>query len=169
MCNIRLFLFHTALASGAPPAFPPFAVVEARGVESRRPLPDFATNLGFGVVEVEAVKAVGAVLEAAGPLSPTFDGTAAVEAFDAKNVLFTETALKEGTGFLRVEVVRAWPPLSSPIFEASAFVPSVSDPPLTLTSAELLLVTSRESESCLLPSLSAVAPSTERNLSEGTS
>lgn len=106
MCNLRLFLFHTALASGAPPAFPPFAVVEARGVESRRPLPDFATNLGFGVVDDEAVNVVGAVVETAGLFSPTFEGVAAVEDFDAKNVLFTETALKEGTGFLIVEVDR---------------------------------------------------------------
>lgn len=170
MCNLRLFLFHTALASGAPPAFPPFAVVEARGVESRRLLPVFATNLGLGVDDVEAVKVVGAVVETVGPLSPSFDGVTAVEAFDAKNVLFTETALKEGTGFLTAEVDRIWPPFSSPIFEVSAFVTSVSDPPLTLTSAELLMG-SRKSEFCLTPSLSTVTlfPSTERVCSEGTS
>jgi hypothetical protein len=105
MCNLRLFLFHTALASGAPPGFPPFAVVESRGVASRSPLPDFATNRGLGVDEVEAVKVVGAVAETVGPLSPTFDGTTVVEAFDAKNVLFTETALKE-VGFFTAEADR---------------------------------------------------------------
>lgn len=105
-CNLRLFLFHTALASGAPPDFPPLPVVEFRGVESRRPLTVFATNLGFGVDELEAVKVVGAVVESAGLLSLTLEGVAAVEAFEAKKVLFTETALKEGAGFLTVEADR---------------------------------------------------------------
>jgi hypothetical protein len=101
VCNLRRFLFHTALASGAPPGFPPLAALAARGVESRRPLPLFATNRGF-CAEDEADKVAGVEVEAAGPFSPSFEGAAAVEAFDARKVLFTETALKE-VGLLTAE------------------------------------------------------------------
>lgn len=78
-------------------------------------------------------------LAPAGALSPGFAGAAPLA---ARNVLFTDTGLKE-VGFLTVEVLRVWP-FSSPVpFEVSAFAASVSDPPLTLTSAELSSASAR--------------------------
>jgi hypothetical protein len=100
-CNVRLFLFHTALASGAAPAFPPFPVEDDRGAESRRPLPVFATKRGLGAARVEDVCA--GVLGAG--LSPGF-GAVEVAPFAARKVLFTETGLKE-VNFLIVDAVRA--------------------------------------------------------------
>lgn len=102
-CYIRLFLFHTAFASGAAPAFPPFGVVAVRGAESRRPLPDFATSRGLGVEDVRG--AAGSEVEPVAPLSPSFTGVAPLA---ARKVLLTDTALKV-VGFLTVEVVRKWP------------------------------------------------------------
>ena len=103
MCNVRLFLFQTALASGAAPGLLPFAAVEARGVESRRPLPDLATNRGLGVALVEGP--AGAAVEAAGPLSPNFDGAVVVAPLAARKVLLTETGLKDAV-FFTVDDVR---------------------------------------------------------------
>lgn len=131
--NIRRFLFHTALASGAA-GLPPLAGVALRGEESRRPLPDFATSRGrFGAVVVGPV--CGAVAPVAG-FSPSFEGAVGATPFAARKVLFTETGLNEAN-FLTVDVVRACPLSSPTAFEASAFEASVSDPPLTLTSAEM--------------------------------
>jgi hypothetical protein len=129
--DLRRFLFHTALASGVPPTFPPFAAAEVRGVESLRPLPDFATSRGLG-----ADKDKGAAgTEPTTPLSPGLAKVVPVEPLAARNVLFTETALNDFG--LTVEADRPWPFSSVWLFEVSAFVASVSDPPLTLTSAEL--------------------------------
>lgn len=133
--DIRLFLFQTALASGVEPAFPPLAVVALRGAESRKPLPDFATNLGLAPVLVEGPTWV--VVDGAVPLSPSFEGAAAVAPLAARKVLFTETGLKDAN-FFTVDAERTWP-FSSPRFLVSAFEASVSDPPLTLTSAELTI------------------------------
>lgn len=108
-----------------------------RGVESRRLLPVFATRRGLGVEEAEG--ATGSEAEPEAALSPGFEGPAPLA---ARNVLFTETALKE-VSFLTVEVLRTWPFSSPWPFDVSAFEVSVSDPPLTLTSAELMIASVR--------------------------
>jgi len=99
-----LFLFHTALASGAPPAFPPFAAVEERGPASRRTLPDFATSRGLRVELAEGP--VGAVADPDAGFSPSFDGAAGVVPLAARNVLLTETGLKEANFFTVVDPER---------------------------------------------------------------
>lgn len=58
-----------------------------------------------------------------------------VALLDARNVRFTETDLKLW-GFFTVEEDRAWP-LSADSLVESVLNASVSEPPLTLTSAEL--------------------------------
>jgi hypothetical protein len=154
-------LFHTAFASGAAPGFPPFAAVEVRGAESRRPLPDFATNRGLAAV----LKAPGWAAAAVAALSPSFEGVAGVAPFAARKVLLTDTGLND-VGFFTADAVRTWPFSSPAVFEVSAFDASVSDPPLTLTSVELTN-DSTLSVSGLSSSLSAL-PFT-RGASEGTS
>lgn len=72
---------------------------------------------------------------------------APVATFAARKVLFTETALKE-IGFLIVEVVRLWLFPSASLFEFSDLAASLSDPPLTLTSAELGSRRSSPRDSC---------------------
>lgn len=98
-------------------------------------------------------------------LSPSFEGAAGVAPFAARKVLLTETGLKE-VGFFTADAVRTWPFSSPAVFEVSAFEASVSDPPLTLTSAELT-IDSTFSVSGLSSYLSAL-PFT-RGASEGTS
>lgn len=95
-------MFHTALASGVA-GLPPLAGVELRGEESRRPLPVFATSRGrFGAaVDCPVRVAVAPVAD----LSPSFEGTVGAAPFAARNVLFTDTGLKEAS-FLTVDVVR---------------------------------------------------------------
>jgi hypothetical protein len=122
-------LFQTAFGSGAAAGFPPFASDENRGDEVPVPLPDFATNRGRDTDRV--AEPVGGVLEPAAGLSLVLDETLGF-ALEARNVLLTETALKV-VGFLAEEPVRLMP--FSPSFARDA---SVSDPPLTLTSAELI-------------------------------
>lgn len=127
---LRRFLFHTALGSGPAAGLAPLAAALSPG-EEPVPVPDFATSLGREDrvevpdgeelrIEVEFVFSPGLVAEEmAGPL-------------DARNVLLTETALKVA-GFLTVDDVLPCP--FSP--SRAARDASVSDPPLTLTSAEL--------------------------------
>jgi hypothetical protein len=122
---IRLFLFQTAFPSGA--AFPPFAEVELLMLDWPKPLPDFATRRGFETFDVEGAR--GVIVDPAAPLSPTFIGVAPAAPLAAKNVLLTETALKD---FLTVEELRVWP--SPCVFD---FMASVSEPPFTLTSADV--------------------------------
>ena len=100
--DIRLFLFHTALASGAEAGFPPFAP-DNRGPESRVPLPVFATNRGLDADGVP--EPGGGVLEPDFDLSLTFVVLEGIAALDARKVLLTETALKVA-GFLTDDVVR---------------------------------------------------------------
>ena len=92
-------MFHTALASGAPPAFPPLAAVEERGPASRSTLPDFATSRGLGVEFAEGPAVV--VAEPLPDFSPSFDGAAGTVPLAARNVLLTETGLNEAN-FLTV-------------------------------------------------------------------
>lgn len=99
--DLRLFLFQTALASGAAPGFPPLADVAVRGEESRTPLADLATSRGRDAV-VEVVWDV----VAAAALSPSFEGVADVAPLAARKVLLTDTGLKDAN-FFTVEVVRA--------------------------------------------------------------
>lgn len=125
--NPRRFLFHTALPSGAGR---PFCVREP--LEASRSIPPLlATSLGFGVAEA----LVGVAAEDTGVVgfSPTLGAPVLEAALAAKKVLLTETDLKVA-GFF-VDEVLEWP-LSS-FLDASGFEASVSDPPLTLTSAEL--------------------------------
>lgn len=137
---IRLFLFQTAFPSGAEPEVPPFAAANVRGLESRRPLPVFATRRGLGPPRAAAGAATVGVLMA--PFSPALIGVPVVTPFAARKVLLTETALKV-VGFLMVDAVRVWPRPSTDAFDVSGLVPSVSDPPLTLTSAELTVPSTR--------------------------
>jgi len=86
------------------PPLPPFVAVEALGAESRSPLPDFATNRGLGAALLEE-SPVGAVVEPAAPLSPSFEGVAGVDPLAARNVLLTDTGLKDAN-FFTVDAVR---------------------------------------------------------------
>lgn len=127
--DLRLFLFHTTLGSGAAAGFPPFVSDENLGVELPVPLPDFATKRGRDMDKV--AEPVGGVLEPAAGLSLVLDETFGF-ALEARKVLLTETALNVA-GFFVEAPARIWP--LSPSFARDA---SVSDPPLTLTSAELI-------------------------------
>jgi hypothetical protein len=128
--NVRRFLFQTALASGAP-LFPPFMPSDDFAAASRRPLPVFATSRGRNVDDAGPA---GVVVEDKDIFSPILDGVVVPEAFAARKVLFTDTDLKDAN-FLTLESVRKCP-LPSTAALISAFEASVSDPPLTLTSAE---------------------------------
>lgn len=138
----RLFLFHTALGSGAGADFPPFALAEVFAI---KPLPDLATSRGRGVA-VDAVPCAATRPAPVAGLSLGFEGPVAGAPLDARKVLFTDTDLKD-VGFLTVEEVRAWPFSSSLSLDRDA---SVSDPPLMLTSAEFTR-SSTISEICLFP------------------
>ena len=126
---IPRFLFQTTLGSGAAAGFPPLAF-EYRGTEPL-PLPVFATRRGRadkvaepgGGVELETGLSVGLV-----EMEPAL-------ALDAKKFLLTESALNVA-GFLTEEAVRPCDLSSSLAFDPSGREASVSDPPLTLTSAE---------------------------------
>lgn len=128
--DLRLFLFHTELPSGAP-GFPLELKVL---VEPPKLLPDFATSF-----RREAVEAVvpGAGEEEADPVAESGLEEAFVAPLDARKVLLTETDLKL-LGFAAVDEVRTWPSLASADLweEGSALDVSVSEPPLTLTSVE---------------------------------
>lgn len=126
--HVRLFLFHTALASGAAPDLLPEPVAAALEVDIKL-LPDFATSRGFDIRVADAVAELVAELPA--PLSPDLGGVGPVAPFAARKVLLTDTALND-IGFLTVEEVRTWP--SAVLFD---FTASLSDPPLTLTSADV--------------------------------
>lgn len=106
------------------------------------PLPVFAMSLGRGVrlpgVELRVVVAAG--------FSGTLAGAAGVVAFVVRNFWLTLMALK-AMGFLTVDELRG---LSSLLLVAS-----LSDPPLTLTSAEVT-TSFAMSEMCLF-SISSVA------------
>lgn len=132
--DLRRFLFQTVLGSGAVAGLPPLAA--KRGIESRLPLPVLAMRRGrFEAAADWGGWALG-VPGAAGLLSPGFEAVAPGPAFEARNVLLTDTALNVA-GFLTVDDVRAWS-LSSPDWDASPLDASVSDPSLTLTSAEVV-------------------------------
>lgn len=126
--NIRLFLFQTALGSGPPGTLPPFTPGENLGTESFAPMPSLATSLGRELNKPK--EAGGGVLELPTGRSAVLDGVTVVFALAARKVLLTDTALKVA-GFFTDESVRECP--RSP---SRWRVPSVSEPPLTLTSAE---------------------------------
>lgn len=131
--DVRLFLFHTALASGAAGGLPPFTP-DSRWPESRVPEPVFATNRGLDTDSV--ADPVGGVLEPDFALSLTFAVLVGAVALDARKVLLTETALKVA-GFLTEDAARPWFLSPSLSFALSAREASVSEPPLTLAAAEL--------------------------------
>jgi hypothetical protein len=139
-------LFQTALASGAEPGVFPFADADVLGLESRTPLADFATSRGLDAAVKGDCDVAGATL------SPSF-GVAEVAPLAARKVLLTETVLKD-MGFFMVEEVRTWPFSSPAVFEVSAFEASVSDPPLTLTSAEMMADSAGSVSGLMLPSFS---------------
>lgn len=122
--------FHTTLGSGAAAGFPPLAVV--RGNESRTALPDLTTRRGLDAVKVP--EPGGGVFEPS-PFSPSTGDGPVEPALAARNFLLTETALK--VAFLTVELVRRCPLSPSFSFDPSVRDISVSEPPLTLGSAEL--------------------------------
>jgi hypothetical protein len=93
-------LFQTAFASGAAPfLFTPIAV--SLGVVI--PLLDFATKRGFAPSGAEETGVEEG--EPADPLSTSLPLPAADAPLAARNVLFTDTGLKD-TGFFTVELVR---------------------------------------------------------------
>lgn len=132
-------MFHTTLGSGAEAGFAPFTTDEKRGDESLVPLAVLATSLGREVDR--AFEPGGGVLEPDVGLSMALVTVLLGMVFEARKVLFTETALKVA-GFLVEELAR--PRLLSPFFcfAQSAREASVSEPPLTLTSAELVCCSS---------------------------
>jgi hypothetical protein len=127
----RRFLFQTALASGPEAPLAPLTVEANLGPAA--PLPVFAISLGR---EDNVDTPVGVVLrlEAFDLSVDLTAGLLAGPPFAARKVLLTETALKVA-GFLAVDEDRTW--LPSLLFE-SPLDASVSEPPLTLTSAELI-------------------------------
>ncbi len=96
----RRFLFHTTLASGAEPGFPPFAPDAAFATS---PLPLFATNLGRLMVGVPIGDAVEPLTE--GAFSIGLGCVAGAETLVVRKVLLTLIALKDA-GFFTVEEVR---------------------------------------------------------------
>ena len=132
--DLRLFLFQTALASGAP-SLPPFTASEDFDEASRKPLPVFATRRGRRDVEVGLLVVLGDVKEI---FSPSLEGTVVPDAFAARNDLLTDTDLNDAN-FLILESVRRCPLPSAVVLVVSAFEASVSDPPLTLTSVDTTL------------------------------
>lgn len=128
-CHLRLFLFQTALASGADAGFPPLT-----RDDNLDPAPGavFAISRGFELLGVEAPG--GGVLELGREMSPAFAVAPGVVTLDARNFLLTDTALNVA-GFLIDEPARLWPFSSSlPCLDPSAREASVSEPPLTLAS-----------------------------------
>lgn len=147
---LRRFLFHTALASGAPPGLPPFALEDDFDT---RPLVDLTTSLGRLLVSVPLDADVEPVAAAA--LSLGLVGAAGAELLTVRNFWLTLMDLK-AAGFLTDDRARAWP-LSSPslVFDASPLAASLSEPPLMLTSVDRTK-SSTMSAMCLL-SRSSVA------------
>lgn len=93
MAGLRLFLFHTALGSGAAP-LPPLTPVEDLEIS-----PDGALAIRRGLAAArDELPGVDAP-DAAGDLSFPFEGALVEPPLAARKVLFTETALKEA-GFL---------------------------------------------------------------------
>lgn len=124
--GLRLFLFHTALGSGAVP-LPPL-----RPAEDLEISPDGALAIRRGLAAArDALPGVDAP-DPAADLSFPFKGAFVEAPLAARKVLLTETALKE-VGFLTDDEVRPCPFSSGLSFDREA---SVSDPPLMLTSAE---------------------------------
>lgn len=126
----------------------PFVPSDDFDEASRKPLPVFATNRGRNVVEVGPAGVLVAVKEI---FSPIF-GVDVPDTLAARKVLLTDTDLNDAS-FLTLESVRRCPLPSLADFVVSAFDASVSDPPLTLTSAEATLA-SIASASCFKESVS---------------
>lgn len=83
---------------------PPFPAEDDRGVESRRPLPVFATSRGLGAARVDGP--ICAVVALVAGLSPSFEGVAEVAPFAARKVLLTDTGLND-VNFFTLDAVRA--------------------------------------------------------------
>lgn len=100
-------------------------------MEPPKLLPDFATSFRR---EAEEPVVPGPGVEEADPTADSVREVAFAGLLDARKVLLTETALK--LLGLAEDEVRTWPLPSANLWDASAFDASVSEPPLTLTSAE---------------------------------
>lgn len=131
--NLRLFLFQTALGSGADEGFAPLLAEENFGAESLAPPPVFAMRRGR-VDDKEDIPG-GGVLEPGTDFSIGFGAPPLGLAFDARKVLLTETALKV-VGFFAEDADRPCPLSTSLSLDQSVREASVSDPPLKLPSAE---------------------------------
>jgi hypothetical protein len=125
---LRRFLFQTELGSGAVAGLP--FVVRVL-VAPPRLEPDFATSFNLEAEDPEVPVGVVDVVFAADASGRDTEPEAALA---ARKVRLTDTDLKV-CGFLTADEVRTWPLSSDDLmpFEVDA---SVSDPPLTLTSAE---------------------------------
>jgi hypothetical protein len=86
--NLRLFLFHTALGSGADGGFPPFVSDDSRGPEPCVPV--FAISRGFDASADDPGGGVPVPTRGLSlGLAVALDGLA----LDARKVLLTDTAL----------------------------------------------------------------------------
>lgn len=130
--SVRRLRFHTTLGSGAVAGFPPLAADEDLGSESRVALPVLAIKRGR---EAARVPAPGGGVFVPTPFSPIPGDGLVVPDLAARNFLLTETALKVA-GFLTVEPARRCPLSPSLSLAPSARAASLSEPPLTLGSAE---------------------------------
>lgn len=101
--DLRLFLFHTTLGSGAAAGFLPLMEEENFGALSLVPLPVLATSRGREAVNAAAPG--GGVLEPDRGFSLVFELALAAFPLAARKVLFTETALNV-VGFLTEDPVR---------------------------------------------------------------
>lgn len=101
--NLRLFLFQTAPGSGVEAGLAPLTTDENLGVESLVPVPVLATRRGRD--DDNALDPGGGVFEPVAGLSIGLAATPLGLPFEARNVLFTDTALKVA-GFLTVEADR---------------------------------------------------------------
>lgn len=158
-------MFQTALGSGAPAAFPPAPVDP---LLPSRETPSFATSRGRAADEAPLADCGVERDEAEEGLSRDLDvEPAAAGALLPRKVLLTDTDLKVA-GFLMADEVLLC--ALSPSLEAvpSGLDASVSEPPLTLTSAEFTK-SSTMSESCLPPISSEEAAPFTRGCDGSTS
>lgn len=139
--NLRRLRFQTVLASGAAADFP---LVVRVLVEPPRLELFFATSFNLEACSPGVPVGVTVAEEAA---DSGREAAFAAAAFCPRNVLLTETDLKL-VGFLAADEARPFP-LSSLGLVARPVDASVSEPPLTLTSAEIA-DPSRRSVTCLL-------------------
>lgn len=101
--DLRLFLFQTAPGSGVEAGLAPLITEENRGAVSLVPVPVLAIRRGRD--DDKELDPGGGVFEPVAGLSTGLAATPLALLFEARNVLFTDTALKVA-GFLADEADR---------------------------------------------------------------